>query len=84
MTQTPSALPVYSSKSGYGFFGYTGWCVDWAVRQNNVKALQECIDKGWINKASVTFDNMGMRTYARRHNADECDALLAKLGWTES
>ena len=76
-----SALPEFNPTGHYGYFGYQGACCDSAIRANRVDMLEECIERGYINKESKTLDGLGMVKYARKFGSEEIANRLIELGW---
>jgi hypothetical protein len=66
----------------YGFFGFSGHVVDRSISQDRQDWLQECIDRGWIDKASETMAFLTVRKLCADKGALRCEKLLADLGWS--
>ena len=79
--KTKSVLPEYNPKGNYGYFGYQGVCCDMSIRSNSVPKVQECIERGFMNKDTRTLDGYGMVKYARKYGAEDVAAKLVSLGW---
>lgn len=62
------------------FFGYEAWCIESAVRDDDVEMIQACESAGYLNK-EVEAIGCTMVKYAKDKNAKKVAAYLQKNGY---
>lgn len=67
----------------HSYFTPDGPCIETAINKDSVPMLEECIQRGMIDKTSRAIDCKSILVYARYRNAEKCAAHLAKLGYPE-
>lgn len=62
------------------FFGYAAFCIETAVRTDDVECAQACVDAGYLNPQCETIDK-SMIAYAKSKGAKKVAAWMQKNGY---
>lgn len=71
----------HGQERSYGFFGYSGFCIDFAIRSDSIPMINECIEQGFLNEKCKTLDGCAIAKHAERRGSKRVAGHLVSIGY---